>query len=137
MFYSWFGKIPWRRAWHPTPVFLPGESPRTEEPGRVQSMGLQRVRHDLATEHITTPWELICTSSWTPTSKAGSAPRPFSLLCFSVFLSVIDIIDSAIECLKVEALNLYQTFELQMINRAPELLNALPNITVSKRYTQN
>ena len=22
----WVGKIPWRRAWHPTPVFLPGES---------------------------------------------------------------------------------------------------------------
>ena len=21
-----FRKIPWRRAWHPTPVFLPGES---------------------------------------------------------------------------------------------------------------
>ena len=21
-----FGKIPWRRAWQPTPVFLPGES---------------------------------------------------------------------------------------------------------------
>ena len=20
------GKIPWRKAWHPTPVFLPGES---------------------------------------------------------------------------------------------------------------
>ena len=28
------------------PVFLPGESPWTEEPGRLQSMGLQRVRHD-------------------------------------------------------------------------------------------
>ena len=26
-------KIPWRRAWQPTPVFLPGESPWTEEPG--------------------------------------------------------------------------------------------------------
>ena len=25
-FDSWVGKIPWRRAWHPTPVFLPGES---------------------------------------------------------------------------------------------------------------
>ena len=25
-FYSWVGKIPWRRAWQPTPVFLPGES---------------------------------------------------------------------------------------------------------------
>ena len=30
----------------PTPVFLPGESPWTEEPGGLQSMGLQRVEHD-------------------------------------------------------------------------------------------
>ena len=27
------GKIPWRRAWQPTPLFLPGESPWTEELG--------------------------------------------------------------------------------------------------------
>ena len=25
-FDTWVGKIPWRRAWQPTPVFLPGES---------------------------------------------------------------------------------------------------------------
>ena len=25
-FNPWVGKIPWRRAWQPTPVFLPGES---------------------------------------------------------------------------------------------------------------
>ena len=25
-FDPWVGKIPWRRAWQPTPVFLPGES---------------------------------------------------------------------------------------------------------------
>ena len=25
-FDSWVGKIPWRRAWQPTPVFLPRES---------------------------------------------------------------------------------------------------------------
>ena len=25
-FHPWVGKIPWRRKWHPTPVFLPGES---------------------------------------------------------------------------------------------------------------
>ena len=25
-FHPWAGKIPWRRAWQPTPVFLPGES---------------------------------------------------------------------------------------------------------------
>ena len=34
------GKIPWR-AWQPTPVFLPGESPWTEESSRLQSMGSQ------------------------------------------------------------------------------------------------
>ena len=32
-------KIPWRRARQSTPVFLPGESQWTEEPGRLQSMG--------------------------------------------------------------------------------------------------
>ena len=25
-FDPWVGKTPWRRAWRPTPVFLPGES---------------------------------------------------------------------------------------------------------------
>ena len=25
-FHPWVGKIPWRRDWQPTPVFLPGES---------------------------------------------------------------------------------------------------------------
>ena len=27
MWESWVGKIPWRRAWQPTVVFLAGESP--------------------------------------------------------------------------------------------------------------
>ena len=41
------------RAWQPTPVFLPGESSWTEEPGGLQSMGSQRVRHDWATKPST------------------------------------------------------------------------------------
>ena len=44
-FNLWVRKILWRRKWQPTPVFLPGESPLTEEPGRL-STGSQRVRHD-------------------------------------------------------------------------------------------
>ena len=32
---------PWRRSWQPTQVFLPGESPWTEEPGWLWSIGLQ------------------------------------------------------------------------------------------------
>ena len=41
VFNCWVGKIPWRKAWQPTPVLLPGESPWTEEPGGLQSMGSQ------------------------------------------------------------------------------------------------
>ena len=40
-FSPWVRKIPWRRAWQPTPVLLPGDSPWTEEPGRLQSIGNQ------------------------------------------------------------------------------------------------
>jgi len=39
-FDPWVGEIPWRRAWKPTPVSLPGESPWTKEPGGLQSTGL-------------------------------------------------------------------------------------------------
>ena len=45
------GKIPWRRAWQSTPVFLPGESPWTGEPSGLQSVGLQEVGHDRVTKH--------------------------------------------------------------------------------------
>ena len=45
-FDPWIGKIPWSRAWQPTPVFLLGESSWTEEPGGLQSIVLQRVGHD-------------------------------------------------------------------------------------------
>ena len=52
-FDPWVGKIPWRKVWQPTPIYLPGESPWTEKPGRLQSMGSQRVRHDWATKPST------------------------------------------------------------------------------------
>ena len=47
-FDPWVGKIPWRRAWQPTPVFLPGDSPWTEEPegAGLQSMGSHGVGHN-------------------------------------------------------------------------------------------
>ena len=35
----------WRRKWHPTPVFFPGE-PRDREPGGLPSLGSHRVGHD-------------------------------------------------------------------------------------------
>jgi len=39
------GKIPWRRAWQPTPIFLPGESHGRRSLGD-SVHGLQRVGHD-------------------------------------------------------------------------------------------
>ena len=45
---SCVSKIPWRRTWQPTPVLLPGESPWTEEAGRLPSMGSHRVGQDWA-----------------------------------------------------------------------------------------
>ena len=39
------GKVPWRRAWQPTPVFSPRENDG-QEPGRLGFTGLQKVGHD-------------------------------------------------------------------------------------------
>ena len=44
-FDPWVRKIPGRGHGNPL-QFLPRESPQTKEPGRLQSIGLQRVRHD-------------------------------------------------------------------------------------------
>ena len=43
-------KISWRKKWQPTLVFLPGESPWTENSGGLWSKGLQRVGHNLETK---------------------------------------------------------------------------------------
>ena len=59
--HSQVGKIPRRRAWQPIPVFWPGESPWTEEPGKLQSMGLQRVGHDWATKQSTYTYMCVYT----------------------------------------------------------------------------
>ena len=45
----WVGKIPWRRKWQPIPV-IAWEIPWIEEPGGLQSMGSNRVDHDLVTK---------------------------------------------------------------------------------------
>ena len=38
-------KIPWRREWQPTPGILAFGIPWTEEPGGLQSIELERLRH--------------------------------------------------------------------------------------------
>ena len=60
-FDPWVRKIPCRKAWQPTPVLLPGESPWTES-GRLQSMGLQM---DTTEQLSTAPTAYACYSNQT------------------------------------------------------------------------
>ena len=61
---TWVQSLGWEdplgRAWQATPVFFPGESLWTEEPGELQSVGLQRAAHDWVTKHAHT--FVYCTS---------------------------------------------------------------------------
>ena len=52
-FDAWVAKIPWRRKWQPTPVFLSRESHGQRSLGDYGPWGL-RVRHNWATEHTYT-----------------------------------------------------------------------------------
>ena len=99
---------PWRRTWQPTPIFLPGESPWTEEPGGLQSMELQTVRYDRATKQSiaqqssTTRYNFIsctlpplCCSDLAPTSlsiqfRTENVYKPYSAI-FHFMCSVLPL----------------------------------------------
>ena len=53
-FDPWVRKIPWRRKWQPSPVFLSGKSHGQRILVGYSPWGLKRVRHDLVTKQPTT-----------------------------------------------------------------------------------
>ena len=50
-FNSWVRKIPWRRTWYPTPVFLPGESHRQRSLAGYSPQGCKDLDTTEATWH--------------------------------------------------------------------------------------
>ena len=79
-FNPWVGKIPWRRAWQPTPLLLPGESHGQRRVAGYTSIVLQRVAHEwnnfvdkgpssqrygFSSSHVWM-WELDHKESWVP-----------------------------------------------------------------------
>ena len=50
-FDPWVGKIPWRRAWQPTPLFLPGESHRQRSLAGYSSWGCKESGMSVETSH--------------------------------------------------------------------------------------
>ena len=71
-FDPWVRKIPWKKKWQPTPVFLPGESHgqrrlRGYSPWDLKEMGSQRVGLSTVlfwcfTEIVAVAWELVSLS---------------------------------------------------------------------------
>ena len=63
MWETWVQCLGWEDSpggGHGNPLhYFPGESPWTEEPGGLQPMGFQRVRHDWATKHSTQHKHLV------------------------------------------------------------------------------
>ena len=51
-FDPWIRKIPWRKKMATYSSIIAWEVPWTEKTSRLQSMGLQRVRHDQVTERV-------------------------------------------------------------------------------------
>ena len=47
---TWVGKIPWRRRWQPTPVFLPGESHRQRSLVGSHPWVYKQLEHDSVTK---------------------------------------------------------------------------------------
>ena len=67
-FDPWVGKIPWRRAWFPTPVFLPGESHGQRSLVGYSPWGCKEMDTSEATEFTHTDME--ARYKWLP--EAGS-----------------------------------------------------------------
>ena len=53
-FSPWVGKIPWKRAWQPTPVFLPGESHGQRSLVGYSPIESPKVIHDWSDKHTHT-----------------------------------------------------------------------------------
>ena len=71
-FNPWVGRMPWRRNWQPTPVFLPGES-WTEEPGGSSPGGHKQSE---ASEHKHEHQPQATTASLDSSTTATAQPRP-------------------------------------------------------------
>ena len=97
-FHPWFGKIPWRRKWQPTPVFLPGESHGQSSLVAYCPGGVQRVTHRWAHVHTCSVMSNSLQAHGlqharppcpSPTPRAYSNSCPLSQWCHPTILSSV------------------------------------------------
>ena len=89
-FNPWVGKIPWRRAWQPTPVFFPGESQGHKSLVGYSPWGC-RVGYDwcnLAQIKMVFPVVMYVCESWTIKKAEHQRTDAFELWCWRRLLRV-------------------------------------------------
>ena len=59
-FHPWVRKIPWRRKWQPTPIFLSGKSHGQRSMADYSPWGHKKVRHDLETKQQQYTYIYVC-----------------------------------------------------------------------------
>ena len=94
-FDPWIGKIPWRRAWQPTPVFLPGESHRHRSLVGYSPWGGKESDTTGATEHAQKPVPQLLTVLLQPMNAQIAVSWVFRILnicsIFSIFHFVLTL----------------------------------------------
>ena len=68
-FDPWVWKIPWRRAWQPTPIFLPGEPHRQRSPVGYGPQGGTESDSTEASWHGSTGASLLCVANLSGSSR--------------------------------------------------------------------
>ena len=76
-FNPWVGKIPWRRAWQPTPGFLPGESHGQRSPVVYSPWGCKDLDMTEATSHAYT---YVSTCVYIAIREGDGTPLQYSCL---------------------------------------------------------
>ena len=78
----WVGKSPWRRAWQPTPVFLPGESHGQRSLEGYSPRGHKELDTTEVTLHACTCSSEVLEWDWSPPLDHSSVVSPQALACF-------------------------------------------------------
>ena len=100
-FNPWFGKIPWRRRWQPTPVFLPGKSHGPRSLAGYSPWGCKWVRHNLVTkQQQILPYFLKVPYANSPLSSRSAiiwVPSPLSdeMTIAEIYISAIVILSDS------------------------------------------
>ena len=100
-FNPWFGKIPWRRRWQPTPVFLPGKSHGQRSLAGYSPWGCKWVRHNLVTkQQQILPYFLKVPYANSPLSSRSAiiwVPSPLSdkMTIAEIYISAIVILSDS------------------------------------------